>query len=98
MSESELDLFNIETLLIESNSMESLENSLKELVELFSLSEEIEEMMKILMYKQYYVGRIDSNRSFITGMKDFVDKTIDITDEHREVIHEVITISENQLK
>lgn len=98
MSDSELDIFNIETILIESNSMDSLENSLKELVEIFSLSEEIAEMMKILMYKQYYVGRLDSNRAFVAGMRDYVNNNPDLTDEHREVIREVIMISENQIK
>ena len=52
MSDFEFDLFNIETMLIEANSMDSLETPLLETADLFSLSEDVVDMFRVLLYKQ----------------------------------------------
>jgi len=97
MSESEFEIFNIETLLIENNEMESLQTSLDELIEVFPMPEEIIELIRVMMYKQYYSGRISSNKMFIEGLKKYVESLDNITDSDARIIQHIISISNNQL-
>jgi hypothetical protein len=97
MSDSELDIFNIETVLIESNSMDAFQKSIDELTELFPMSEEMVDMVKFIMYKQYYTGRIDSNTYLLSRMKEFVGSCKDFTDGHAEVVAYVLKLSNDQL-
>jgi len=97
MSDSELGIFNIETVLIESNSMDAFQKSIDELAELFPMSEEMIDMVRFIMYKQYYTGRIDSNTYLLYRMKEFVGNCEDFTEDHAEVVAYVLKLSDDQL-
>lgn len=98
MEQSEdIDLFLIETLLIESNHMSVLEESISSLKDVFQLDELVLDEIKRSLYFMYYSGRLDSSGYFINGLSRYIKNNVDnITDDHREIISEFILLSENQ--
>lgn len=98
MSDSELELSNIETVLIESNSMSDLERSLEEIYDLAPMTDELKELIRVTLYFNYYKGRLDSSIYLISNLKKYVDSRPEITESELDLFLHITKISDDQFE